>query len=204
MDIVFMHGGLGNQVFQYIFARYLEETKKVRVYIDDMYFHLLRDEINRNINTKPDITVDRLTHNGYEMDYVFPNMTKPLLLSEHIDNNVWQHMVNTAKKSSLPQLSVARQLLENGYNLSVLIEAADCAALAGLDCPIFSTPGNQYNTSVAELVDNTYYYGYWINPGWFNRYKHILLKDLSFRPVSDPHNKRKFRLPWIFTARREP
>jgi len=80
MRIAFMNGGLGNQVFQYIFVRYLEESTKTRVLVDDSYFHMNK------------------MHNGYEMEYVFPDMTKPLFLSEFFGADVWRHVINIGKK----------------------------------------------------------------------------------------------------------
>jgi hypothetical protein len=41
---------------------------------------------------------DLTTHNGYEMEYIFPQMKKPLLLSEYFDADVWQYMVSNLKE----------------------------------------------------------------------------------------------------------
>ena len=189
MDIVFMDGGLGNQAFQYIFARYLEIAKNTRVFIDDMYFSLHKDTIRKNIEGKPANSIDKSVHNGYEIEYVFPNASKTLLLSEYFGADVWEYMTSVAKESALKDLSVPRQLIKKGMDLSLLFEAVDVTNLSGLTCPLLNTPGNLYNSAVALLRENIYFYGYWLNPGWITRYKNIILKDLSFRPIEDELNK---------------
>jgi len=189
MYMAFMNGGLGNQAFQYIFARYIEETTGERVLIDDMHYFLLEDEINFNKTNAPANSQDKLTHNGYEIEYVFPNVTKPLLLSEQFDEDVWEYMKVEIKKSPLQRLGVVRQLLANGLDLSVLIEAGQMTELDGLNCRIYYSEGNRYNSAVTSLPGDIYYFGYWINPGWFNRYRDTFLKEFAFRPITDTKNK---------------
>ena len=189
MYIVRMNGGLGNQTFQYIFARYLEITTQSTVLIDDSHFFLLEDEINHNIKNKPSNTQDKITHNGYEMDYVFPNIKKPMFLSEYFQPDVWRYMIDNAKAADKKEVGVPYQLLENGMNFIVLIEAADPALFSDFSCMQLASAANKYNTNAVKLPGNVYYYGYWINPGWFEAYKETFLKELSFRPISDPLNK---------------
>jgi hypothetical protein len=189
MDIVYINGGLGNQAFQYIFARYIEETKKSRVYIDDMHYFVVEDDVKHNISNKPANTADKIEHNGYELEYVFPYMQRPLLLSEQFDLDVWEYMVNKAKNAEALTLSVAQQLLENGADLTLIIEAVDSVNLDGLNCPLILTPGNRFNSAVTTIPSDIYYYGFWINPGWLNNYRDVLLKDFTFRPIEDSQNK---------------
>jgi hypothetical protein len=184
-----MNGGLGNQTFQYIFARYLEETNKARVYIDDLHFFLFEDEIKNNLINKPVNHPGKIDHNGYELEYVFPNIEKPLLLSEFFEPDVWRYMVDVAKKSPYQRLSITRQLLDNGLDMSIVVESGVSAELSGMNCPMYKTPGNSYNTAVTKITGDIYYYGYWINHAWFNRYRDILIKDLSFKPIEDSTNK---------------
>jgi len=188
MDIVYMNGGLGNQVFQYIFARYLEETKGEQVLIDDMHFFLYEDQINYNLTNNPANTPDKTTHNGYELEYVFPNASKPTLMSQYFDEDVWQHMKTETMKMPLQRLGVFRQLWENDVDLILLLEAGDIRELDGLTCPIYHTEANRYNSAAAKLGGDVYFFGYWINPGWFNRYREKFLKEFAFRPLTDPLN----------------
>ena len=43
---------------------------------------------------------------------------------------------------------------------------------------------------VADIPESVYYYGHWINEGWLNEYKDIILPELSFKPIGDERNKR--------------
>lgn len=74
-----LNGGLANQAFQYIFARYYELSHSGDVmYMDDSYFAL---------NT---------VHNGYELGRVFG--LKPYMLSECFDGEVWQYILEERNK----------------------------------------------------------------------------------------------------------
>jgi hypothetical protein len=59
-----MSGGLGNQAFQYIFARYVEERTGQRVYVDDSFFWLCAEGIAADKERKPP-AADTTQHNGY-------------------------------------------------------------------------------------------------------------------------------------------
>ena len=84
--IQFLNGGLANQAFQYIFARYYELSHPGGVmYMDDSYFAL---------NT---------VHNGYELEKVFG--IKPHMLSEVFDQEMWQYILEERKNGkSIPQI----------------------------------------------------------------------------------------------------
>lgn len=62
MKIVMCNGGLGNQTFQYIFARYLELKSGESVWVDDSSF-----------------CMPKVVHNGLELQRVFPNVKIHLL-----------------------------------------------------------------------------------------------------------------------------
>ena len=75
MKIQFLNGGLANQAFQYIFARYYELTYPGEsMYMDDTYFAL---------NT---------VHNGYELEKVFG--IRPHMLSQCFDEEVWNFIIS--------------------------------------------------------------------------------------------------------------
>ena len=78
MKVQFLNGGLANQAFQYIFAKYYELAFPGEVmYMDDSYFA---------INT---------VHNGYELEKVFG--VKPHFLSECFDRDIWEYIKNLEK-----------------------------------------------------------------------------------------------------------
>ncbi len=103
--IQFFNGGLANQAFQYIFARYYELSHPGRImYLDDSYFAL---------NT---------VHNGYELEKVFG--IKPHMLSEIFDQEMWQYLLQERKAGkSIPQI-----LLDNGNKIVLISEVKDSFA----------------------------------------------------------------------------
>jgi len=179
-----MNGGLGNQVFQYIFARYIELTTKTPVLIDDHIFFITKENSELSM---PGLA-GQTRHNGFEIENVFPNLHKPVLLSEYFDTKVWGYMVNNAKASNGGMANIAQQLLDYGVDLTMVTEAIDPNTLAFTGTKLVS-PGNCFNSAIINVPENTYFYGYWINPGWFNVYKDILRKELSFKPIEDTLNK---------------
>ncbi|MBR1858669.1 MAG: hypothetical protein IJ797_04165, partial [Selenomonadaceae bacterium] len=69
MNIVYMNGGLGNQMFHYIFFRWLEINSSEKCVIDDAPFYL-----------------DNVPHNGYELNKIFG--LKPAMLSDKFFNSI--------------------------------------------------------------------------------------------------------------------
>ena len=74
MKIVFMNGGLGNQMFQYIFFRWLELNSGDECFLDDSPFF-----------------GDHVAHNGYELERLFG--VQPRRLSQYFDADIWDYMV---------------------------------------------------------------------------------------------------------------
>lgn len=168
MKIQFLNGGLANQVFQYIFARYYELSHPGQImYLDDSYFAL---------NT---------VHNGYELENVFG--IKPHMLSECFDDEVWSYILEEKIKGK----SVPQTLSENEIDICMLSEV-------GKDHSIFNpfygnviiTPCNEYTPSLLDLPGNVYYHGYWINKNWFYEYKDVFLQEFHFPDITDEKNLR--------------
>ncbi len=79
MKIQFLNGGLANQAFQYIFARYYELSHPWdKMYMDDSYFAL------------------HTVHNGYELEKVFG--IRPHMLSECFTPEVWSFILEEKGK----------------------------------------------------------------------------------------------------------
>lgn len=166
MKIQFLNGGLANQTFQYIFARYYELSHPGDImYLDDSYFTL---------NT---------VHNGYELEKVFG--IRPHMLSECFTREVWSFILEEKKKGkSVPQI-----LMDNGLKISMLVESDDSQQTFNPFLgKIYSRPCNQYTPSILELSGNVYYHGYWINANWFKKYKETLLHELQFPTITDSRN----------------
>lgn len=187
MRIADISGGLGNQMFQYIFGRYLEESTGEKVFFDDSYFFHTSDATDENKKLQNEINTSGV-HNGYELEYVFPYATKPSLLSNFFTPDIWGHMLNEAKNGT----SIEVQLRNGGVpDLKILHEMPSPNELdlyTANNIEVLRTPPNAFNSGLSKIQGNIYYKGYWINPSYLNSYKDVILKDLTFRPLEDEQN----------------
>lgn len=166
MRIQFLNGGLANQAFQYIFARYYELSHPGEyMYMDDSYFAL---------NT---------VHNGYELEKVFG--IKPHMLSECFDEQVWDHILSERQKGK----SVPTILYENEIPFYMLSEVKKHENFNPFEGKVITIPTGEYHPEILELPGDVYYHGYWINKNWFARYQDIFLKEFAFPDIADPVNK---------------
>lgn len=165
MKIQFLNGGLANQVFQYIFARYYELSHPQDVmYMDDSYFAL---------NT---------VHNGYELEKVFG--LKPHMLSECFDEDVWGYILEERKTGkSVPQI-----LFDNGIGIYMIYEADNYVSWNPFDGIKSQIGCNEYHPEILDAPGDIYYHGYWINKEWFHKYKDVFLKELRFPELTDAQN----------------
>ena len=166
MKIQFLNGGLANQTFQYIFARYYELSHPGEImYLDDSYFA---------INT---------VHNGYELDKVF-NL-HPHMLSECFDEDVWEFILEQRKQGkSIPQI-----LCDNGMPISMISEVGDAYKnFNPFNGEVVKVPTNKYTPEILDISNDIYYHGYWINRQWFDKYKDTFIKELSLPKITDEKN----------------
>ena len=164
MKIVMCNGGLGNQTFQYIFARYLELKSREEVWLDDSIFFISKQ------------------HNGFEIPRVFPN-SKVRLLSSFFDEDVWEYMISNCVKG----IGICQQLKDAGEDITMIAETDDFS----FDGNIVYVPTNEYLPFVAAAKGNIYYHGYWINRDWLKgKYWSILKDELQFAPLQDERNKK--------------
>lgn len=171
MKIQFLNGGLANQVFQYIFARYYELSHPGEImYLDDSYFAL---------NT---------VHNGYELESVFG--LKPHMLSECFDEEVWNFILEERRKGK----SVPTILCENEIPFYMLSEVGNTHngfnPFSGL---VQYIPCNQYHPEILDLPGDVYYHGYWINKNWFAKYQNVFLQEFQFPKITDFRNQEYLR-----------
>lgn len=167
MRIQFLNGGLANQAFQYIFARYYELSHPGEcMYMDDSYFAL---------NT---------VHNGYELEKVFG--IKPHMLSECFDEQVWNHILSERQKGK----SVPTILCENEIPFYMLSEVGESyKTFNPFEGKVVGIRANEYHPEILELQGDIYYHGYWINKNWFAKYRDVFLKEFTFPEITDPANK---------------
>lgn len=167
MKIQFLNGGLANQTFQYIFARYYELAYPGQVmYLDDSYFA---------VNT---------VHNGYELNKVFG--VQPHFISECFEADVWQFILEEKKEGkSIPQV-----MTENGMDILMLSEAGDSYQnFNPFQGKVSKVPPNQFFPQILEVPGDVYYHGYWINKEWFHKYREIFLEELSFPEIIGHQNE---------------
>lgn len=167
MRIQFLNGGLANQAFQYIFAKYYELSHPWDVmYLDDTYFTLYT------------------VHNGYELEKVFG--IRPHMLSECFSADVWEFILEERKKGkSTPQI-----LLDNGIDIMMVTdepkERRSFNPFSGLICEVES---NEFVPHVFDMPGNIYYFDYWINFQWFADWRDEFLAEFSFPEIRDERNR---------------
>lgn len=171
MKIQFLNGGLANQAFQYIFARYYELTYPGEsMYMDDTYFAL---------NT---------VHNGYELEKVFG--IRPHMLSQCFDEEVWNFILEERRRGK----SVPTILCENGIQTYMISEVHQSFRnFNPFDGEVRFVPGNEYIPWVLTMEGDVYYHGYWINKEWFHEYKDIFLKEFAFPDIPDEINRERLK-----------
>jgi len=168
MKIQFFNGGLANQAFQYVFARYYELSHPGEImYLDDSYFAL---------NT---------VHNGYELEKVFG--IRPHMLSECFDAEVWEYILEERRQGkSVPQI-----LCENGIEMRMISEIKNgFQKFNPFDGKITFAPLNEYCPEILEEEGDIYYHGYWIHKKWFETYRTEFLKEFEFPEITDSKNQK--------------
>lgn len=164
MKIALCNGGLGNQTFQYIFSRFIELAGGVECYLDDSEF----------FQTIP-------SHNGFEMQAVFPNC-RPRLLSSYFSGDVWEYMVQKSEEG----VSIPQQWKDAGEEFALVAETPDFR----YDGNVVRVPANEYFPWLVLAKGNIYYHGYWINRDYLKEEFHeILKKELAFAPLTEEKNE---------------
>lgn len=167
MKIQYLNGGLANQVFQYIFARYAELSSPNHepCYLDDSFFY-----VNQ-------------VHNGYELQKIF-NL-HPALLSKQFDTDVWNMLIESKRAG----ISVPQSLKNLGFSVSMISEFDNYKTHNPFDGQLFQIPGNAYHPEILQFSDEiVYYHGYWLHPSWLQKYKDILVPELRFPTITEAKN----------------
>lgn len=163
MRIALCNGGLGNQVFQYIFSRWMELASGEACFLDDSAFW-----------------GENVEHNGFELPRVFPN-AKPRLLSSVFDEDVWKYMLEQKKEG----LSICQQIRNMGEDITLVAETDDY----NFSGNVVAVPSNMFFPRIAACKGNIYFHGYWINRDWLKgRFYETLKKELEFAALTEEHN----------------
>ncbi len=176
MKIVLCNGGLVNQLYQHIFARYLAILHNEEVILDDSIFFLKEHQ-----------------HNGFEIDKVFPH-TKLKLLSSLFPKDEWEEIINRIKNGE----KLVPILNEKNFSLTILVESKffNHEQLVGetKNTPIADAVGEyifQSNGVPKEMANcpNIFYAGFWIDFRYYNKIRPNMLEELRFPPIPNETNK---------------
>ena len=162
VHIIYMNGGLGNQLFQYIFYRwYSKLLPQVHTVIDDGKFW-----------------GEDVPHHGYELQRIF-GLDLPFL-SQLITEDVWEHMYNMRKQG----LDIPEQLRMNGLPLRAIREKGITNINFSGDIRDFAV-GDALEVGINE---NIYWHGYWLTYSFYNQITKEIQKELVFPPFDDIYN----------------
>jgi len=185
--MVWINGGLGNQVFQYIFMRYLEEKTGKEYILDDLIFY---GEDKYRIN-----------ENGYELDTVF-SIEHPRLTTS-FDADVLQDMFSMV----YPNWPLWDMPSKDGRAQSVVSIFDSCGiqmtpvqeepyfqiTYPRYNGRIYSYPVNGYSPDITNIKEDIYCLGWWINGHYFKEIKDVLLHELVFPPIPDEKNLKLYK-----------
>jgi hypothetical protein len=165
-----INGGLGNQLFQYIFYRFLEEITGDECILCDDEFAASE------------------YHNGYEIERIFGLKAKRL--SEIMPPDEWERLLELSHKT---KTKTVPEILSEKAPLTVVQEGLLFSEYASsftnrFNGKIFGAEANSYTPQVGTVEGNVYYFGYWINAFWFYYIRDLILKDLTFPPFTDDFN----------------
>ncbi|MBR2214894.1 MAG: alpha-1,2-fucosyltransferase [Selenomonadaceae bacterium] len=161
MQIVYMNGGLGNQMFQYVFMRWLEETTGEECIIDDAPFFL-----------------PHTPHNGYELERVFG--LRPKRLSEYFSADVWQEMLARRPEGVW---GVAQVLSDGGLSL-MAVQERNTSNLSFRGQIIPYTPGTEF----PRLRGHIYCHGYWLTNLFYLAIREKIEREFVFPPFTSEAN----------------
>lgn len=162
LKIVLLNGGLGNQLYQYTFLRFLEVNTGHKCIVDDSAFW------GKNVE-----------HNGLELEKIFK--VKLNKLSEYFSSDVWEEMIKQAEKG----VSIPQQLLDNGLNITMIAES-NTYAFDGNVISIIPTRINEEILNIfANAKGNIYYFGYFVNPIYVKLMRNLLLNELKFPVIRE-------------------
>ena len=159
--ITYLNGGLGNQLCQYFFYRFLECTGKAPVIADDTFFYHKNE------------------HNGLEIEKLFGYRMKKL--SDYLPGPVFIDMVNRKVNGE----SVPEQIYQAGYSISVIGEA-NAPEFSGPISWMMS-----YFPAAAKNTGLTYYHVYAILGDYFlDLAKANAINPHPFPPLKGEQNEK--------------
>ena len=72
----------------------------------------------------------------------------------------------------------------------MLAETSNYSEFNPFEGQIMRIHANEFRPEIVRLsAPNIYYHGYWINKGWFDRYREEILSELTFPQLKDEKYK---------------
>lgn len=166
LKIILMNGGLGNQLYQYTFMRFLEVHTGQTCIVDDSAFW-----------------GNRVEHNGLELERIFN--IKLNKLSDCFTSDVWEEMIRQRQNG----ISIPQQLLDNGLNIAMIAESNTY----NFDGNVISIVPNRINEEILNVFinakGNIYYFGYFMNGIYVKHMLNTLCKELKFPKLKETLEK---------------
>ena len=162
MNIVYMNGGLGNQMCQYIFLRWLALRTKEKCIIDNSKF------CGKNV-----------PHNGYELERLFGIRLE--VLSDLFEPADWQSMI---ERQDTEGISVLQQLTDAGLEINVCFDPYS----KNFKYEGESTAFSFWDWQPPSAGGLNYYYGYWIGRIFFEPIKGLIRSEFAFPVFTDEKN----------------
>lgn len=162
MQIIYMNGGLGNQLFQYIFYLWLKKLLPGEdIVIDDGKFW-----------------GHDIPHHGYELKRIF-KLELPSL-SQRFTADVWEYMTIMRQQGT----DIPEQLRAYGMPLKVIREIGVTNINFNGEIKTFA-PGDSLNIN---RKDNIYWHGHWLAKSFYDFVEKEVKKELMFPPMTDGLN----------------
>lgn len=166
LKIVMMNGGLGKQLYQYTFLRFLEKTTGETCIVDDSAFW-----------------GSHVEHNGLELERIFG--VKLNKLSDCFSSDVWEEMILRMEQG----ISIPQQLLDNGLNITMIAESNTYS----FDGNVISVEPRRINEEILNVFKNAkgniYYFGYFVNMTYVKLMSKVLRKELRFPELTETMEK---------------
>lgn len=184
MKVVYMSGGLGCQLYQYIFSRFLAIRSNNDVYLDTSLLEI-QDK-----------------YNGFELERAFPNI-KFTLLKNRFDENIWENL-----KANMGGYFITDVLGKNDKYFQVLVEGtsvpADYFYEAEEDAKRYvhyfhpnsfhQEHGVIHQTTSVPQYNNSYFVGMFESDKYFHSYFDEFADELQFQPIAEDDHKNQFYL----------
>lgn len=153
MKLVYINGGLGNQMFQYMFFYWLQHQVNDECVLDDLAFF-----------------GSRVPHNGYELERIF-GIHAPRM-SERFDKETWDGMARARDEEGK---SVPQMFRDLGIPITVVREKS--VTNLNYDGEVLE-PRSESEIPIPN--GDAYFHGYWLVDGFFRLYENDILNVFSF------------------------